>query len=189
VREDDIPINIRNTNEPDHPGTLIISEVPDHLHDDTTITGVAGRKNFTVIGIYKNMMNNEVGFVKRILSILEDYNISFEHLPSGIDTVSVIVDNQYLEGILEDILEDFNRKLSPDNLDVSSDMALIATVGCGMSHKLGVSARLFGALFAAGVNVRMIDQGSSEMNIIVGVENADFETAIKAIYSAFVEKE
>jgi aspartate kinase len=189
VREDDIPINIRNTNEPDHPGTLIISEVPDHLHDDTTITGVAGRKNFTVIGIYKNMMNNEVGFVKRILSILEDYNISFEHLPSGIDTVSVIVDNQYLEGILEDILEDFNRKLSPDNLDVSSDMALIATVGCGMSHKLGVSARLFGALFAAGVNVRMIDQGSSEMNIIVGVENADFEKAIKAIYTAFVEKE
>jgi aspartate kinase len=159
------------------------------MHDDTTITGVAGRKDFTVIGIYKNMMNNEVGFVKRILSILEDYNISFEHLPSGIDTVSVVLSNKNLEGKLEDIIEDFERKLNPDTIDVFSDMALVATVGCGMARKLGVSARLFGALYAADVNVRMIDQGSSEMNIIVGVENADFEKTIKAIYKAFVEKE
>ena len=189
AREVDIPINIRNTNEPEHPGTIIISEIPEHMHDDTTITGVAGRKDFTVIGIYKNMMNNEVGFVKRILSILEDYNISFEHLPSGIDTVSVVLSNKNLEGKLEDIIEDFERKLSPDTIDVFSNMALVATVGCGMARKLGVSARLFGALYAADVNVRMIDQGSSEMNIIVGVENADFEKTIKAIYKAFVEKE
>jgi len=189
VREDDIPINIRNTNEPDHPGTIIIAQVPEHLHDDTIITGVAGRKDFTVIGIYKNMMNSEVGFVKRILSILEDYDISFEHLPSGIDTVSVVISNQALEGKLEDIIEDLERKLNPDTIDVMTDMALVATVGCGMARKLGVSARLFGALYAAGVNVRMIDQGSSEMNIIVGVGNSDFEAAITAIYKAFVEKE
>ncbi len=189
VRQDDIPINIRNTNEPEHPGTMIISKVPEHLHDDTIITGVAGRKDFTVIGIYKNMMNAEVGFVKRILSILEDYDISFEHLPSGIDTVSVVISNQALEGKLEDIIEDLERKLNPDTIDIMSDMALVATVGCGMARKLGVSARLFGALYSAGVNVRMIDQGSSEMNIIVGVGNADFENAIRAIYKAFVEKE
>jgi aspartate kinase len=189
VRQVDIPINIRNTNEPDHPGTIILSEIPPHMHDDTTITGIAGRKDFTVIGIYKDMMNSEVGFVKKILSILEDYDISFEHLPSGIDTVSVVISNKNLEGKLEDILADFDKKLAPDTLDVYQDMALIATVGIGMARTLGVSSRLFKALYEANVNVRMIDQGSSEMNIIVGVENSDFEVAIKAIYKAFVEKE
>lgn len=189
VRQVDIPINIRNTNEPDHPGTIILSEIPAHMHDDTIITGVAGRKDFTVIGIYKDMMNSEVGFVKKILSILEDYDISFEHLPSGIDTVSVVISNKNLEGKLEDILADFEKKLAPDTLDVYQDMALIATVGLGMARTPGVSSRLFKALYEANVNVRMIDQGSSEMNIIVGVENSDFEGAIKAIYRAFVEKE
>jgi aspartate kinase len=189
VRQVDIPISIRNTNEPDHPGTIILSEIPPHLHDDTIITGIAGRKDFTVIGIYKDMMNSEVGFVKKILSILEEYDISFEHLPSGIDTVSVVISNKNLEGKLEDILEDFEKKLAPDTIDVYQDMALIATVGLGMSRTLGVSSRLFKALYEANVNVRMIDQGSSEMNIIVGVENLDFEIAIKAIYKAFVEKE
>jgi aspartate kinase len=189
VRQVDIPINIRNTNEPDHPGTIILSEIPAHMHDDTIITGIAGRKDFTVIGIYKDMMNSEVGFVKKILSILEDYDISFEHLPSGIDTVSVVISNKNLEGKLEDILADFDKKLAPDTLDVYQDMALIATVGLGMARTPGVSSRLFKALYEANVNVRMIDQGSSEMNIIVGVQNSDFEVAIKAIYKAFVEKE
>ena len=189
VRQVDIPINIRNTNEPEHPGTIILSEIPPHMHDDTTITGVAGRRDFTVIGIYKDMMNSEVGFVKKILSILEEYDISFEHLPSGIDTVSVVISNKNLEGKLDDILEDFEKKLMPDTVEVNKDMALIATVGLGMARKLGVSSRLFTALYEANVNVRMIDQGSSEMNIIVGVENSDFEKAIKAIYKAFVEKE
>jgi aspartate kinase len=159
------------------------------MHDDTIITGIAGRKDFTVIGIYKDMMNSEVGFVKKILSILEDYDISFEHLPSGIDTVSVVISNKNLEGKLEDILADFDKKLAPDTLDVYQDMALIATVGLGMARTPGVSSRLFKALYEANVNVRMIDQGSSEMNIIVGVQNSDFEVAIKAIYKAFVEKE
>lgn len=185
VRQVDIPINIRNTNEPDHPGTIIVSEAKDR-HDDHVITGIAGKKGFTVIAIYKNRMNSEVGFVRRILSILEDYKVSFEHLPSGIDTVSVIISNTNAEGILEDIVDEIHKKLQPDTVDVYSDMALIATVGYGMSRRRGVAAKLFGALSDAGVNIRMIDQGSSEINIITGVENADFEKAIIAIYNAFV---
>ena len=133
------------------------------------------------------MMSAERGFVRKILGILEDHDMTFEHLPSGIDTVSVVMSNKYMNGSLEDIIEDINTQLKPDSLEVFDDVALIATVGCGMSRRLGVSAQLFGALADAGVNIRMIDQGSSEMNIIVGVENKDFETAIKAIYQTFVE--
>ncbi|WP_027400048.1 aspartate kinase [Anaerovorax odorimutans] len=185
ARAADIPINIRNTNEPEHPGTTIIAE--ESNHDNNIISGIAGSKDFTVIGIYKNMMSVDVGFVKRILSILEDYDIYFEHLPSGIDTISVVISNKVLAGHLDDIVEDIQRKCQPDSIDVYTDMALIATVGYGMAKRPGVSAKLFGALYEAGVNIRMIDQGSSEMNIIVGVENTQFEIAIKAIYNAFVE--
>lgn len=185
ARTANIPINIRNTNEPDHPGTTITAEAS--LSEGDIISGIAGSKDFTVIAIYKNMMSSEVGFVKRVLSILEDYNICFEHLPSGIDTISVVISNKALAGHLDDILEDIERKCQPDTMDVFTDMALIATVGCGMAQRPGVSAKLFGALYEAGINIRMIDQGSSEMNIIVGVENTQFETAIKAIYNAFVE--
>lgn len=185
VRAADIPINIRNTNEPDHEGTIILAQAP--VEPGSIITGVAGRKDFTVIAIYKNMMNAEVGFVKKVLSVLEDYNISFEHLPSGIDTLSVIIHSKRLENIREELLEDIRRRTQPDTMEVYDDMALIATVGNGMARTPGVSATLFAALYHAGVNVRMIDQGSSEMNIIVGVENSNFAAAIKAIYSAFVE--
>ena len=184
VRAVDIPINIRNTNEPDDPGTIITAEA--NPKDDTIITGIAGNKNFTVVAIYKNMMNAEKGFVKNILGILEDFEISFEHLPSGIDTISVVMSNKKLDGRLDDILEEFQRKLQPDTMDVFENMSLIATVGSGMAKRPGVSAKLFTALSEAGINIRMIDQGSSEMNIIVGVENKDFENAIKAIYNAFV---
>lgn len=185
ARAANIPINIRNTNEPDHPGTTITAEAS--LGEGDIISGIAGSKDFTVIAIYKNMMSSEVGFVKRVLGILENYNICFEHLPSGIDTISVVISNKALAGQLDDVLEDIERKCQPDNMDVFKDMALIATVGCGMAQRPGVSAKLFGALYEAGVNIRMIDQGSSEMNIIVGVENTQFETAIKSIYNAFVE--
>ena len=178
-----IPINIRNTNEPDNPGTIITAEHEES--NDSIVTGIAGSKDFTVITIYKNMMSTERGFVRRILSILEDFDISFEHMPSGIDTVSVIISNKNLNDSLDDILDAFDKQLSPDTMDVSDDIALIATVGCGMSRRSGVSATLFTALAEAGVNIRMIDQGSSEMNIIVGVGNRDFERAIKAIYDAF----
>lgn len=187
VKEAKIPINIRNTNQPDHPGTIIV-DGENFEETDEVITGISGRKGFTVIAIYKDNMNSEVGYVKRLLSVLENYDISFEHLPSGIDTVSVVISTQRLDGILGDVLEDIQKKMSPDTLEVHSNLALIATVGHGMINRPGVSATLFSALYKAGVNIRMIDQGSSEMNIIVGVEDTDFETAIKAIYDAFVEK-
>jgi len=187
VKEADIPINIRNTNEPGNPGTIILSEVPEGDTDEV-ITGISGRKGYTVIGIYKDGMNNEVGYIKRLLSILENYNIPFEHLPSGIDTASIVISQKNTDGILGDLLEDIQRRLTPDHLEVSQDLALIATVGHGMCNRIGVSATLFTALYRAGVNIRMIDQGSSELSIIVGVQLADFEKAIKAIYEAFVEK-
>lgn len=180
-----IPINIRNTNRPDDPGTIITADAAPK--DNSIITGIAGNKDFTVIAIYKNMLSTEVGFIKRILSILEDYDVSIEHIPSGIDTVSVVIASKYLEGVLEDIVDDIERKTQADSVEVFEDMALIATVGSRMASVPGVSARLFTALYEAGVNIRMIDQGSSEMNIIVGVENKDFETAIRAIYGAFVD--
>lgn len=179
-----IPINIRNTNLPEDSGTIITAE-----HDESNtnvVTGIAGSKDFTVIAIYKNMLSSERGFVRRILAILEDMDINFEHLPSGIDTISVVVSNKSLDGRLDELLEAFEKQLSPDHMETFEDIALIATVGHGMSSRSGVSAALFTALAEAEVNIRMIDQGSSEMNIIVGVQNRDFDTAIRAIYQAFV---
>lgn len=187
VRASDIPINIRNTNEPDHHGTTIVADAAGR--NDKIITGIAGSKDFLVIAIYKNMMSAETGFIRRMLGILEDYGIPVEHLPSGIDTLSVVLSKKKINGKLEDILEEMRRRLHPDSLEIYDDMALIATVGQGMNRRRGVSATLFGALYKAGVNIRMIDQGSSEMNIIVGVENADFENAIRSIYDAFFESD
>lgn len=183
ARMANIPINIRNTNHPEDPGTIITAE-----HDESNtnvVTGIAGSKDFTVIAIYKNMLATERGFVRRILAILEDMDIDFEHIPSGIDTVSVVVSNKSLNDQLEELLDAFDKQLNPDQMEVFEDIALIATVGCGMSRRSGVSATLFTALAEENINIRMIDQGSSEMNIIVGVENKDFEKAIKAIYKAF----
>ena len=191
ARMANVPINIRNTNAPEDPGTRITGEEEAYRHDggNRIITGIAGRKDFTVVALYKNMMSSERGFVRRILGILDDYDINFEHLPSGIDTVSVVMSNKSINGRIDEVLDEFQTRLRPDSIDVFENMALIATVGHGMSFRPGVSARLFSALAEAGVNIRMIDQGSSEMNIIVGVENKDFETAIRAIYQAFVEDE
>lgn len=189
ARMANVPINIRNTNAPEDLGTMITSEAEAYGDGDAgrIITGIAGSKDFTVVALYKNMMSSERGFVRRILGILDDYDINFEHLPSGIDTVSVVMSNQSINGRLDEVLDEFRTRLRPDSIDVFENMALIATVGHGMSFRPGVSARLFTALADAGVNIRMIDQGSSEMNIIVGVENKDFETAIRAIYQSFVE--
>ena len=184
VRMAGIPINIRNTNIPEDSGTIISAD--DSPQPGQLITGVAGHKDFTVIGIYKNMMSNEIGYIKRILTILEDYGIPIEHIPSGIDTVSLVIANKYLEDKLGDLIEDFEKKLSADSIELYENMSLIATVGLGMASVQGVAARLFNALTNAGVNIRMIDQGSSELNIIVGVETENFETAIRAIYNAFV---
>ena len=180
-----IPINIRNTNEPENPGTMITSE-PAKLEEGQIIAGIAGSKDFTVITMYKALLSSERGFIRKMSGVLEDFDIPIEHIPSGVDTLSVVISNKQLGGKLEDILDEFERQLKPDHMEVSDDIALIATVGAGMSLRTGVSAKLFTALAEEKVNIRMIDQGSSEMNIIVGVENRDFEKAIKAIYGAFV---
>lgn len=191
ARMANVPINIRNTNKPEDPGTFITAEVSESFENDENriITGIAGNRDFTVVAIYKNMMSSERGFVRKILDILDDFDINFEHLPSGIDTVSVVMSNQAINGRLEEVLDEFRARLRPDSIDVFEDMALIATVGHGMSYRQGVSATLFEGLADAGVNIRMIEQGSSEMNIIVGVKNKDFEKAIRAIYRAFVGDE
>ncbi len=177
-----IPINIRNTNMPEDEGTMILAEPKS---DGRVITGIAGSKDFTVIAMHKNRLITERGFVRRLAGILEDMDIALEHLPSSIDSISVIVSKESLNGKTDELVEEFERQLKPDSIEVFDNIALIATVGAGMAAKTGVSANLFAALADAGVNIRMIDQGSSEMNIIVGVENKDFEKAIKAIYDAF----
>ena len=186
ARAANIPINIRNTNEPDNPGTMITAE-PCGEAGDRIVTGIAGSRDFVVIGINKNHLATERGFVRKLAGILEDNDVSLEHMPSGIDTLSVVMSKKNVNGKLDDIMNEFEQQLKPDTMEIFEDMALIATVGCGMSFTPGVSARLFTALADAGVNIRMIDQGSSEMNIIVGVSNKDFEKSIKAIYKAFIE--
>jgi len=186
VRQAGIPVNIRNTNAPDERGSMIVSEAAP-LTTKGSITGIAGRKDFTVIAIEKSLMNSEIGFGRRLLSVLENNGVSFEHMPSGIDTMSLVVADSALDGKLDDVLAQIRADCRPDALDVYPHMAVIATVGRGMAHTPGMAARLFAALADAQVNIRMIDQGSSELNIIVGVDAGDFETAVRAIYNAFVE--
>lgn len=184
ARKAGIPINIRNTNEPEDPGTIITTDAEED--QQKIISGVAGNKDFTVIAIYKNMMNKEVGFLRRVLTVLEDLDINFEHVPTGIDTISVVISNDELDGKLEDVVDALERQLKPDDITVHENISLIAAVGTGMNRRLGTAAKMFSALAEAGVNIRMIDQGSSEINIIVGVDTKDFEKAIRAIYGAFV---
>jgi len=188
VRQANIPVNIRNTNDPDHPGTLIVSNDHASARQSYQITGIAGRKDFTIIQIEKAMMNSEIGFGKRVLEVLTDFGISFEHMPSGIDTLSLVIGDKLLKGKLDDIVAALYTAVKPDNIDIDNNLALIATVGRGMAKQTGTSAKLFGALGAAGVNIRMIDQGSSEMNIIVGTDVQDFEKAVRAIYGAFISE-
>ncbi len=186
VREAGIPIRIKNTNRPQDPGTLIVRDAEPITHRGT-ITGIAGKKNFTVIMIEKTLMNSELGFGRRLLSVLEVNEVSFEHMPSGIDTISLVIADSQLEGKLDRILKGIKSECNPDTVEVYPDMALIATVGRGMAHTPGIAGRIFGALGREGINVRMIDQGSSEINIIIGVEVVDFERAIRAIYGEFVK--
>lgn len=182
-----IPINIRNTNAPEDPGTMITAQ-PAVLEEGQIISGIAGSKGFTSITIYNSHMIGQKGFIRKLAGIMEDNDVAIEHIPSGIDTMSVIVDSKGIEGKLEDILEEFERQLKPEHLDVQTDLALIATVGAGMASRKGTSAQLFSALAGADVNIQMIDQGASEMNIIVGVKESDFEKAIRAIYQSFVPR-
>lgn len=182
-----IPINIKNTFKPSDKGTMIVPN--DQYKDganDSVITGIAGKKNFTVLLIEKSMMNAEVGFIRRVLSVVEHYGICVEHLPSGIDTLSVIVESEQLKnGVLTDLVNEIRENVNPDYVHVLENISLIATVGHGMARRMGTAATLFNALAEANINIRMIDQGSSELNIIIGVGNEDYEKCIKAIYKAF----
>lgn len=182
-----IPINIRNTNAPEDRGTIIGDNIK--KSKDRIVTGIAGNKDFTVLALYKNRLSQERGFIRRMAGILEDMDIPLEHMPSGIDTVSIVMHTENIDGRIEELVERVENELKVDKVEVIDNMALIATVGNGMSSRLGVSAKLFTALAKAGINIRMIDQGSSEINIITGVENRDFENAIKAIYDVFHNEE
>lgn len=183
VRKSGIPIAVKNTNRPEDAGTRIVSEASDPSH--IGITGVAGRKGFCIFNIEKDKMNNELGFGRRVLSVFEKHGISFEHLPTGIDTMSVVVQDAQLDGLEDVVCRDIRELCQPDTLEVQHDLALIATVGRGMIRQIGMAGRLFTALGRAGINVRMIDQGSSEINIIVGIEEGDFEVALRAVYAEF----
>ncbi|MBO7390851.1 MAG: aspartate kinase [Clostridia bacterium] len=183
VRKANIPINIKNTFEPENPGTMIL---PGVLQHDRLITGIAGKKGFVSILIEKSMMNNEIGFTRKLLSVLENLNMSFEHLPSGIDTMTLIIADTEIGGKMQELIGGIREAVSPDRLEIQSDLALIATVGHGMAYKPGTASRLFTALSRVGVNIKMIDQGSSELNIIVAVSGEDYEKAINAIYEEFI---
>jgi len=184
IRKEGIPINIRNTNAPDDKGTLIVEATC--RHPKYTITGIAGKQGFASITIEKAMMNSEVGFCRKVLQVFEDNGISIEHMPSGIDTMTVFVHQSEFEEKEQAVLSGIHQAVQPDSLELESDLALIAIVGRGMRAKRGTSGRVFSALAHAHVNVKMIDQGSSELNIVVGVRNHDFENAIRALYDIFV---
>ncbi|WP_432629525.1 aspartate kinase [Brotaphodocola sp.] len=184
VRREGIPINIRNTNKPEDKGTLIVESTCRKPH--YTITGIAGKKGFCAINIEKAMMNAEVGFGRKVLQVFEKYGISFEHMPSGIDTMTIMVHQSEFEEYEQSVIAGIHRAVEPDSVELEADLALIAVVGRGMKATRGTAGRIFSALAHARVNVKMIDQGSSELNIIIGVKNADFETAIKAIYDIFI---
>ena len=185
VRSAGIPIRICNTFRPDDAGTYIVKTSTRDVRENV-VTGIAGKKDFTVISLEKSMMNAEVGFVGKVLSVIGDRGISFEHLPSGIDTMSLVIDNEYLKnGVLEEVIEGIKQAVHPDKIYTHENIALVAAVGYGMVRNVGTSARLFKAVADAGINVIMIDQGSSELNIIIGVDNEDYEDCIRAIYREF----
>ena len=184
LRQEGIPIHVLNTNAPQDPGTMIVENTCSK--PKFTITGIAGKKGFASITIEKSMMNTEIGFGRKVLGVFEDNNLSFEHMPSGIDTMTVFVHQSEFAAKEQQVIAGLHRAVQPDSIDLESDLALIAVVGRGMRRTRGTAGRIFSALAHAHVNVKMIDQGSSELNIIIGVENRDFETAVKAIYDIFV---
>jgi len=189
VRAAGIPINIRNTNRPEDPGTLIVAD--DSADSDAptgyTITGIAGKKGFCAININKAMMNSEIGFCRKVLSVLEELNISIEHMPTGIDTMTIIVSEESLKDREKTVISRIRKAVNPDNCTIEHGISLLAVVGRGMRRTRGTAGRIFAALAHARINVKMIDQGSSELNIIIGLLEGDFEEAIRRIYSMFVD--
>lgn len=184
VRREGIPINIRNTNAPEDPGTWIVESTCQK--SKYVITGIAGKKGFCSVNIDKAKMNSEIGFCRKVLGVFEDNGISIEHMPSGIDTMTVFVHQDEFMDKEQQVVSGIHRMTHPDSIDIEADLALIAVVGRGMRSTRGTAGRIFASLAHANINVKMIDQGSSELNIIIGVANADFEAAIKAIYDIFV---
>lgn len=185
VRYSKIPVNIRNTNRPEDKGTFIVPST-DEISDDV-ITGIAGKTGFSTITIEKDMMNAELGFGRRVLQVIEENGVAFEHFPSGIDTMTVVVPTKELAKKRGEIMAGICKAVDPENISVEDNLALLAIVGRGMVKAKGTAARIFKSLADAGVNVRMIDQGSSELNIIVGIDSNDYITALKAIYYEFVK--
>lgn len=184
VRKEGIPINIRNTNAPDDMGTMIVETTCNK--PDCTITGIAGKKGFVSISIDKDMMNSEIGFGRKVLQVFEDNGISFEHMPSGIDTMTVFVHQDEFVEKEQKVLAHLHRAVHPDIIELEADLALIAVVGRGMKNNSGIAGNIFSALAKQKINIKMIDQGSSELNIIIGVRNRYFEDAIRTIYNVFV---
>ena len=185
VRKAGIPINIKNTNAPEEDGTMIVEDTC--KKPPYTITGIAGKKGFCSLFIEKSMMNAEIGFGRKVLQVLEEQGISFEHVPSGIDTMTIYIHQDEFAEKEQQVISGIHRAVNPDYMELETDLALIAIVGRGMRSNRGTAARIFAALAHANINVRMIDQGSSELNVIVGVKDEDFEPAIRAIYDIFVE--
>lgn len=188
VREKNIPLNIRNTNRPDEPGTMIRESFEEGEElSDRFITGIAGRKNFSVITITKNGMSSEVGTLRRILEVLEDYKIVVEYLPSGIDCVSLVVSSEKVAPCLYPLLGQLQKEIKPDDIRITDNIAIVAAVGRKMAYKPGISGKIFATLGENGINIRMITQGPEELNIIVGVDNKDFASAIRVLYDSFVK--
>ncbi len=184
VRKAGIPINIKNTNHPEDPGTMIVATTS--RKPRFTITGIAGKKGFVAVTVDKDLMNSEIGFCRKVLSVFEENRISIEHMPSGIDTMCILVHQDEFQEHEQVVLSGIQRAVNPDSISVEPDLALIAVVGRGMRQMRGTAGRIFSALAHAKINCRMIDQGSSELNIIIGVANADFERAIRSIYDIFI---
>ena len=184
VRKEGIPINIRNTNDPEANGTWIVESTCQK--SKFIITGIAGKKGFCSVMLEKDMMNSEIGFGRKVLQAFEDNQISFEHMPSGIDTMTILVHQDEFMSKEQSVVSEIHRLTHPDSIEIESDLALIAVVGRGMKSSRGTAGRIFSALAHANVNVKMIDQGSSELNIIIGVRNEDFDAAISSIYDMFV---
>ena len=190
VREKNIPLNIRNTNQPDHPGTMIrerFDESQADMESGSMITGIAGKKGFSVITLTKNGMSSELGVIRRILEVLERYNINVEYIPSGIDSVSLVVETGKSAPYIYQAMGDLEKEIKPDSLHLSDGMAVVAAVGRKMAFKPGSSGKIFGKLGENGINIRMITQGPEELNIIVGVDGPDFERAIRVLYDSFVK--
>ena len=189
VRSRNIPVVIRNTNEPENPGTQIVDHVDPQMEDRTRfVTGISGKKNFTVITMYRHNASNEVGLLKKALEVMEKYNISVEHVPSGIDNFSIVVSSDAVSDCLYEVAAQLKQVCGCDDIKVVEHLSLIAVVGRNMALQCGISGQLFATLGASQINIRMIAQGSDEINIIVGVENDDFDRAIRVLYEAFAPK-